>query len=358
MSDFTIGDRLKITLFGQSHGPAVGCVMEGFPTGRAIDWEQVNVFMARRAPGQNAWSTPRKESDLPEILSGLNENGQTCGAPITAVIRNGNTHSSDYAALKDIPRPGHADYTARAKYGEAWDGRGGGQFSARLTAALCFAGALAKQVLEEKGIAIAAHIARIGSVEDAKPDAVKPRLPFYENSAFPVIDAEKGEAMKAEIEAARQQGDSVGGAVRCFATGLPAGLGGPYFGGMEGKLAQALFGIPAVKGMAFGDTQTCGNENNDAFCVQDGAVRTVTNHAGGILGGITTGMPLYFTVFFKPTPSIAKPQQSVNLQTMEETPLTVHGRHDPCVVPRAVPVVEAVTAITLLDVLLGEEKWN
>ncbi|MBR5109024.1 MAG: chorismate synthase [Clostridia bacterium] len=354
MPDFTVGERFRVTLFGQSHGPAVGCVMEGFPAGFAPDGEKAAAFIARRAPGRNAWSTPRKEDDRPEILSGLNENGQTCGAPITALIRNGNTHSADYAELKDTPRPGHADYTARVKYGAAWDGRGGGQFSARLTAPLCFAGALAKQYLEEKGISVAAHIARIGTVTDAKPDPVQPALPLYAPGAFPVIDPERGEAMKAEIEAARQQGDSIGGAVRCFAAGLPAGLGGPYFGGMEGKLAKALFGIPAVKGVEFGETQACGSANNDAFCVRDGAVRTATNRAGGILGGITNGMPVYFTVSFKPTPSISIPQRSVNLKTMEETPLAVHGRHDPCVVPRAVPVVEAVTAIILLDAWLGK----
>ncbi|MBQ7656183.1 MAG: chorismate synthase [Clostridia bacterium] len=352
MSDFSVGERFKVTLFGQSHGSAIGCVIEGFPAGITPDGEKIAAFMARRAPGQNAWSTPRKEADLPEILSGLNENGQTCGAPITAIIRNSNTHSSDYAALRDIPRPGHADYTARCKYGSAWDGRGGGQFSARLTAPLCFAGVLAKQFLEEKSIFIAAHIARIGSVEDEKPNPVQPSLPMYAPGAFPVIDAEQGEKMKAEIEAARSHGDSIDGAVECFVTGLPIGLGGPYFGGLEGKLAQALFGIPAVKGVHFGDTQSSGSENNDAFTVKDGTVRTVTNHCGGILGGITNGMPVCFTVSFKPTPSISIPQQSVNLQTMEENILTVKGRHDPCVVPRAVPVVEAVTAIIMLDIFL------
>ena len=212
MSDFSIGEKLKVTLFGQSHGPAIGCVMEGFPAGQKIDGDFVAAFMARRAPGQNAWSTPRKEADQPEILSGLNADGLTCGAPITAVIRNSNTRSGDYEALKDVPRPGHADYTARVKYGNAWDGRGGGQFSARLTAPLCFAGALAKSYLEEKGIHIAAHIARIGRIEDAKPDAVNPSLPFYKPGAFPVLSLEQGEAMKREIDAARSKGDSVGGA--------------------------------------------------------------------------------------------------------------------------------------------------
>ncbi|MBR0409175.1 MAG: chorismate synthase [Clostridia bacterium] len=352
MADFTIGEKLKVTLFGQSHGPAIGCVIDGFPAGITPDWESINAFMARRVPGQNAWSTPRKEADQPEILSGINADGATCGAPITAVIRNSNTKSGDYEALKNTPRPGHADYTARVKYGDAWDGRGGGQFSARLTAPLCFAGALAKQLLEQKGITIAAHIARIGSVEDAKPDAVNPVFPLYTPGAFPVIDPEKGEAMRQAIQQAREAGDSIGGAVRCLVTGVPAGWGGPYFGGIEGKLAQALFGIPAVKGVEFGDTQPFGSENDDAFCIENGAVRTVTNHSGGILGGITNGMPLVFTVSFKPTPSISKPQQSVNLKTMQETELTVQGRHDPCVVPRAVPVVEAAAALVLADMLL------
>ncbi len=355
MADFSIGERLRLTLFGQSHGPAIGCVIDGFPSGMAVDWDQVNAYMARRAPGQNAWSTPRKEADAVELLSGLNAEGLTCGAPIAAMIRNANTKSGDYEALRHVPRPGHADFTAPLRYGAAWDHRGGGMFSARLTAPLCFAGALCLQYLTGKGIRVAAHMARVGTVEDAAPDAVHPALPLYEPGAFPVIDRERGEAMKREIEAARNAGDSVDGAVRCIITGLPAGLGGAYFGGVEGKLAHMLFGIPAVKGVQFGDIQHRGSENNDAFCLDasmPGGVATVTNHCGGILGGITNGMPLIFTVSFKPTPSIARPQQSVNLKTLTETPLAVQGRHDPCVVPRAVPVVEAAAALTILDLML------
>ena len=355
MSDFSIGDKLRVTIFGQSHGPAVGCVIEGFPAGFSIDWDGVSAFMTRRAPGQNAWSTPRKEADRPEILSGLNERGETCGAPITAVIRNTDTKSGDYEALKATPRPGHADLTALLKYGTAWDNRGGGQFSARLTAPLCFAGALCIQLLAQKGVQIAAHIARIGGIKDAVPDTVHPVLPLYKAGDFPVTDPKQGEAMKREIEEARQAGDSVDGAVRCIITGIKSGLGGPYFGGLEGKLAQALFGIPAVKGVQFGDTQSHGSENNDAYCLNDAlpsGVGTATNHCGGILGGITNGMPIHFTVSFKPTPSIARPQETVNIQTMQETTITVPGRHDPCVVPRAVPVVEAVTALVLTDLMV------
>lgn len=356
MPDNTIGDKLRVTVFGQSHAPGIGAVIEGYPAGRAIDWAAVSAFMTRRAPGQNAYSTPRKETDAPEILSGLNDRGLTCGAPICALICNQNAHSGDYAALRRTPRPGHADFAAYLKWGACWDNRGGGPFSGRMTAPLCFAGALCLQYLQEKGIKICAHIARIGSVEDAEPDAVDPQLPLYAPGAFPVIDESRGESMRREIEEARQAGDSVGGAVRCLVTGLPGGLGGPLFAGLEGKLAAGLFAIPAVKGVEFGAgfAVACrrGSENNDAFCLAEDGIRTVTNHAGGILGGISTGMPLLFTVALKPTPSISQPQQSVDLETRKPIPLTVGGRHDPCVVPRAVPVVEAMAAIVLTDLIL------
>ena len=352
MDDFTIGQQLQVTLLGQSHGPAVGCVVTGYPAGKKIDLDRVSAFMARRAPGQNAWSTPRKEGDRAEIVSGLDGAGLPCGAPITALIRNENTRSADYDALGHIPRPGHADYAAFLKYGDHWDRRGGGAFSARLTAPLCFAGALALQLLEEQGVRIGAHIARIGEVEDALPDFLHPALPLYPAGEFPVIDQGQGEKMRQRIEDARRGQDSVDGAVRCLAAGLPAGLGGPYFGGLEGRLAQAMFAIPAVKGVQFGDTQTQGSQNNDALCLQDGAVCPVTNHAGGILGGISTGWPVYFTLSFKPTPSIALPQRSVDISARREASLSVPGRHDPCVVPRAVPVVEAMTALVLCDMIL------
>lgn len=357
MSDNSIGERLKITVFGQSHAPAIGVVMEGYPSGRKIDWAQVEAFMRRRAPGENAWSTPRRETDTPRILSGLNEKGETCGAPICAVIENQDSRSRDYSSLLHFPRPGHADFAALLKYGESWDARGGGQFSGRLTAPICFAGALCLQFLRERGVMISAHIARIGGIEDDRPDCLRPALPLYAPGQFPVINQGKGEAMKAEIEAARQAEDSVGGAVRCVAAGLPGGLGGPLFGGLEGRLSLGLFGIPAVKAVEFGDglAAACsrGSQNNDAFCTEDGAVRTRTNHQGGILGGITTGMPLHFTVYFKPTPSIGRAQTSVRLPQGGEEEMRITGRHDPCVVPRAVPVVEAMTAVILTDMLLA-----
>lgn len=351
-----IGEKLKVTVFGQSHAPGIGAVVEGFPAGVEIDWEALYAFMGRRAPGKNAWSTARKEGDHPEVLSGLNDQGLTCGAPICAVIRNVNQRSKDYSSLQVTPRPGHADYAAYLKWGKDWDVRGGGPFSGRMTAPLCFAGALCLQYLKGIGVEIAAHVASIGDVEDQLPDLKNPSLPFYGTDDFPAIDPEAGEKMKAAIESARQAGDSIGGAVRCVVKGLPGGLGGPLFAGLEGKLAMGLFGIPAVKGVEFGAgfaaSSSKGSENNDAFCVEDGMIRTRTNRHGGILGGISTGMPLYFTVAFKPTPSISLPQQTVNLNTMEEEELSVNGRHDPCVVPRAVPVVEAVAAIILMDEIL------
>ena len=355
MSDFSLGEKLRVTLFGQSHAEAVGCVIEGLPAGMTPDTERVKTLMRRRAPGRNAWSTPRREEDEPEILTGLNPDGQTCGAPLTALIRNRNVRPGDYRELRKLPRPGHADFTAGIKYGQAWDGRGGGQFSARLTAPLCFAGALALQVLAERGIQVGAHVSRIGHIEDRRADPVHPAMPLVSPDGFPAMDGEKAAAMQALIEEARQAGDSIGGEVEAVAAGVPAGIGGPYFGGLEGKLAQALFGIPAVRGIRFGDTAERGSENNDAFGTEKGRIVTLTNRSGGILGGITTGMPLCLRVEFKPTPSIALPQETVNLQTGEKETLRIQGRHDPCVVPRAVPVVEAVTALVLLDMILQEE---
>ena len=359
MPDFSLGEKLRVTLFGQSHGPAVGCVIEGYPAGRRIDREAAAAFLARRAPGRNAWSTPRRETDDFEFVSGLDGDGMTCGAPLTALIRNADAHSGDYPDLRRVPRPGHADYAAGCKYGGAWDYRGGGHFSARLTAPLCLAGALCLPLLAEKGIRVAAHVARIGGVEDVSPDPVAPVLPLYPEGAFPAIDPARGEEMQREIERARQAGDSVDGAVRCIVTGLlPGQAGGPYFGGLEGLLARAIFAIPAAKGLSFGDTRHRGSENNDPYCIRNGAVAAASNHAGGILGGITTGLPVYFTVSFKPTPSIALPQRTVDLQAGEETVLALGGRHDPCVAPRAVPVVEAVTALTLADLLLEGVKTH
>ena len=354
----TYGEILKLSIFGQSHGPAIGMTLDGIPAGLSVDTAQLQRFLNRRAPGQNAYSTPRKETDAPEFLGGIVE-GYTCGAPIAAIIPNTNTRSGDYSNLKDAPRPGHADYPAQVKYKGFQDTAGGGHFSGRLTAPLCIAGGLCKQWLDQKNIHIGAHIRMIAGIfdEPAQWDWVNPNLSAV-CADFPVLNSDAGEHMRAAIAKAHQDGDSVGGIIECAVTGLPAGLGGPMFGGIEGKLSQCLYGIPAVKGVDFGSgfagSALRGSENNDPYTVKDGKVQTLTNHAGGILGGITTGMPLIFQVAIKPTPSIAQAQTSVSLSQIQEQNLTVHGRHDPCIVPRAVPVVEAAAAIAIMDICLKE----
>ena len=356
----TYGEHLKLSIFGQSHGPAIGMVLDGIPAGLPVDRAALSAFLSRRAPGQNEYSTPRKEADAPEFLAGLLDD-TTCGAPIAAQIRNTNTRSGDYANLKDCPRPGHADYTAQIKYGGHQDAAGGGHFSGRLTAPLCIAGGLCKQWLEAKGIRIAAHIGAIAGVRDEPFDPIAPQLDSV-SPVFPTLSQERGEAMKEKIAQAKARGDSVGGIVECAVVGLPAGLGDPMFGGMEGKLSRMLYGIPAVKGVEFGAgfavAEMTGSENNDPFRVEQGRIVTKTNHCGGILGGITDGMPLLFRAAFKPTPSISLPQESVSLSAMENKDLEVKGRHDPCIVPRAVPVVEAAAAIVLMDILLGEGSFR
>ena len=355
----TYGENLKLSIFGQSHGAAIGMTLDGIPAGLPVDLEQLQTFLNRRAPGQNDYSTPRREEDRPEFLSGVLD-GHTCGAPLAAIIRNTNTRSGDYSNLKDCPRPGHADYTAQVKYGGCQDAAGGGHFSGRLTAPLCIAGGLCKQWLETRGIRVGAHIAAIAGEED---DAFDPMCPQLEavNTDFPVLNPQAGAKMREAVAAARMDLDSVGGIIECAATGLPVGLGEPMFGGVEGRIAQIVYGIPAVKGVEFGigfeAASLRGSENNDPFRMENGKVVTATNHCGGILGGITNGMPLLFRAAIKPTPSISQVQQSVSLSLGENRELVVKGRHDPCIVPRAVPVVEAAAAIAIFDLLL-QNGWK
>ena len=351
------GKILRVSVFGQSHGKAIGVVVDGLPAGKAIDLEELQRFLDRRKPGTGPLSTARKETDIPEFLSGL-EDGRTCGAPLCAVIRNADQHSKDYSELADKPRPGHADYTAGVKWDGYADMRGGGHFSGRLTAPLCIAGGIAKQILAQRGVFVGAHLSSVAGISDAAFPLYPTKELFDEIAAkpFPVLDDEAGQRMQAAILAAKSDLDSVGGIIECAAIGLQAGLGDPMFDGMENRLAAALFGIPAVKGVEFGEGFRAaglrGSENNDPFRMEDGQVRASSNHAGGILGGITTGMPIVLRVAVKPTPSIGRPQRTVSLSRGENADLTIHGRHDPCVAHRAVPVVEAVTAAVLLDMLL------
>ena len=352
----TYGERIKLSIFGQSHGAAIGMTLDGVPAGLAVDFDVLQAFLNRRAPGLNDYSTPRREEDVPQFLSGIVD-GYTCGAPITAVIYNHNTRSGDYENLKDCPRPGHADYTAQIKYKGYQDVAGGGHFSGRLTAPLCIAGGLCKQWLEQKGIQIGAHLSVCAGVADDPIylDWTNPDLNTI-GKEFPVINAEAGAKMREEINKARAEGDSVGGLIECLVTGLPAGIGDPMFGGMESRIAQIVYGIPAVKGLEFGSGFTGsylrGSQNNDNYIIEDGQVRTEKNYAGGILGGITNGMPLVFQAAIKPTPSIAKTQQSISLHDMQTTTLEIKGRHDPCIAPRAVPVIEAAAAIAIMDAYL------
>ena len=354
----TYGKNIKISIFGQSHSPAIGVTIDGLPAGFRVDIDELIEFLQRRRPGQGRHTTARREPDEPEFLSGLT-NGVTCGVPLTAIIRNTDARSSDYDQLRDIPRPSHADYTAYIKYGEARDARGGGSFSGRLTAPLCIAGGIVLQLLKQKNIHIAAHITQIGNTYDQAFDTVnvnEQELSALKTAAFPVLEKEAGERMLSAIEDARAAGDSLGGVIECAAVGVPAGTGEPMFEGIENRLAALLFGIPAVKGVEFGNGFSAaalrGSENNDSFIMIGDTVRTRTNNHGGVLGGIASGMPIIFRAAFKPTPSISMEQDSVSLSRREETRLSITGRHDPCIVPRAVPCVEAAAAVAIYDMLL------
>jgi chorismate synthase len=348
-------NRLSLSIFGQSHGAAIGMTLDGIPAGEKIDLDELNAFMLRRAPGRFPWATPRKEADQPEFLSGL-VNDITCGAPITAIIKNTNTRSADYKNLQTVPRPGHADYTAFVKHHGHADLSGGGHFSGRLTAALCIAGGIALQILKRHGILIAAHISSIGTLHD---DLFNPvlinaeTLQSLHSMDFPLLNTSLTQKMTDSIEHYKLNHDSIGGTIECAAINVPAGLGSPIFDGMENRISQLVFSIPAVKAIEFGAgfnvAHMPASINNDPFTPD---LRTKTNNHGGILGGITSGMPVIFKAAIKPTPSISQPQQSVNLTTRKPETLEIKGRHDPCIVPRAVPCMEAALAIALLDALL------
>lgn len=351
--------NISVQIFGESHGPAIGVVMDNIPAGEYIDIDQLVEFMSRRAPKKSKTSTQRRESDMPQIMSGF-LNNKTTGTPLCAFINNTDTHSQDYKNISRLARPGHADYTGALRYSGFNDVRGGGHFSGRLTAPLCFAGAVAGQILEKRGIYTGAHIVEVHGIKDDSIDPIsvtREKIVKMRENEFPVINEEKGKKMIAEIEKAASFGDSVGGVVECVSINVPAGIGSPMFDGIENSIAQLIFGIPAVKGLEFGvgfnSAKMLGSENNDEFYVNEvGHVVTRTNNHGGILGGITSGMPITLRVAFKPTPSISRPQQTVDLSNMTNSTLEIKGRHDPCVVPRAVPVVEAAVNIAILSHML------
>lgn len=356
----TWGKNIELSIFGESHGNGIGIVINGLPAGEKIDMDRLLVQMARRAPGNDKAATPRKESDLPEILSGMLDD-TTTGAPLCAVIRNTNTRSQDYGNLLTSPRPSHADYTGHMRYNGFNDVRGGGHFSGRLTAPLVFAGAVARQILERQGVKIAAHIASVGTVND-KPfnptDIPNELLERLSSEKFCVIDKTAEASMRELIESCRMSQDSIGGVVECAVVGVPVGIGSPMFGGVENVIASIVFGVPAVKGIEFGSgfdgSKYKGSENNDPFFYDGDIVKTETNNHGGILGGITSGMPIIFRAAVKPTASISQNQNTVNLETHENTELEIKGRHDPCIVVRAVPVIESAAAVAVLDLMMDK----
>lgn len=357
----TYGNIFKVTIFGESHSEAIGVVLDGIPSGIELDFEEIKTEMARRAPGQNAFSTPRSEADLPEIQSGVFE-GKTCGTPICAVIKNTNTRSKDYEP--EILRPSHADYSGKMRYNGFNDYRGSGHFSGRLTAPIVFAGAIAKQILKKENIEIFAHIKNIGKISDISIDAVTPEVELLrelKKEILPIIDKTKINDVENEILSAKENLDSVGGSVEAVICGIKAGIGSPFFDSVESRISQMLFSVPAVKAVEFGIGKEFsfmhGSEANDEFCIDNGNIKTKTNNNGGINGGITNGMPVLVTATIKPTPSISKEQNTVNIDEMKEIVHTIHGRHDPCIVQRAVPVIESALSIAVLDMLLEGKTY-
>ncbi|MBO5882981.1 MAG: chorismate synthase [Clostridia bacterium] len=355
------GKNLNISIYGGSHDEEIGIIAKGMPKGFVFDAEELIAFMRRRAPGKDSFSTQRKESDTPVFLSGV-EGSTLNGDIFHAIIKNTNQRSSDYSDISFIPRPSHADYAARMKYGDSVDLRGGGHFSGRLTAPMCIVGGICLQYLRSLGIDIGAHILSIGGIYDSPFDAVNVSNKEFSilkaREEFPVLNSEAGEKMRALINEVLEDGDSIGGIVECAVTSLPTGLGEHMFDGVENRLSSILFGIPAVKGVEFGAgfevASMRGSQNNDAFYTDGKEIYTKTNNSGGILGGMTTGMPLIFRAAMKPTPSIFKEQDSVDMMSMKNVKLSIKGRHDPCVVIRAVPVFEAAAAITITDLLFDK----
>ncbi len=355
----TWGTALKISIFGESHGAGIGVILDGFPAGIEYDEEFVLRELERRAPGRNKQSTARKETDYPRILSGIYE-GKTTGAPICAMMQNTDTRSKDYSNLVKQPRPGHADFTGMVRFHGFNDPRGGGHFSGRLTAPLVFAGAMCKLYLRTRDITVGAHIQSIAQIQDTAFDDVAVTAEQLNNlraQEYPVINPRALDAMLSAIEDARMDCDSVGGVIECAAVGLPAGLGSPMLDTVEARLSSLLFSVPAVKGVefgvGFGFAEYRGSHANDPMYMdENGVVRTETNNNGGVLGGITNGMPILFRTVIKPTSSISKRQQTLNLETKKVEPLEIHGRHDPCIVTRAAPVIEAAAAVALTDLYL------
>ncbi len=351
----SFGKNINISIFGESHGTGIGIIMQGLPAGIKLDLAEIDKEMSRRMPGKDKLSTPRKESDIPHIQSGIFE-GYTTGAPLAIIIKNNDTHSKDYSILKSHMRPGHADYPGMIRYNGFNDYRGGGHFSGRLTAPLVFAGAVAKQILQQHEICIGAHISQVGNVYDDKFDKINVDKAQFQNllsKELPVISDDKISEMTSEILTAKSENDSIGGKIECAIVGLKAGIGNPFFDSLESVISHLAFSVPAVKGITFGAGSEFatmrGSQANDEYYLQDDKIKTKTNNNGGITGGISNGMPIIFEVTIKPTPSISQEQSTVDVTTNQETTLKITGRHDPCIVQRAVVVIEAVAALAVLE---------
>lgn len=356
----TFGNNLSITLFGESHGNAIGAVLDGITPGLSVDLENIKKMLELRK-GLAAVSTSRREADEFEILSGVFE-GKTTGTPICLVIKNGDTRSDDYSKTKDLARPSHADFVANEKYLGFQDYRGGGHFSGRITAPIVALGSILIDALKQKGIYIGSHIIKIGDLEDRKFNDIKTDLEELEIKEFAVLDDKIGEAMIDKIKVAKSQGDSLGGILETVVIGCPKGVGEPWFDSVESMLSHALFSVPAVKGVEFGAgfefANMTGSNANDSFKSHNGEILTNTNNSGGINGGITNGMPIVFRTVFRPTPTISKVQETVNIKTKENTVLEAKGRHDPFIVHRAKVVVDSITAITVADMLITRFGTN
>lgn len=355
---FTIGENIKMTVSGASHSESIDVTVENLPAGTDIDMDEILAFLKRRQGGNASYTTARKEKDEP-IISGGMADGKLTGEPLVAKFVNANARSGDYGKMRTVPRPSHADYVAYVKYKGQLDMAGGGFFSGRMTLPMCFAGAVCLQILRQRGIEVRAHIRSVGGIEDEPFDAVSDSPDTLADHVLPVVSSASGDRMTELMEKTSREGDSVGGCIECKVTGIPAGYGDPIYTSVESVISYGMFGIPAIKGIEFGEgfavASDFGSKSNDSFCIRGGEVKCVTNNSGGIQGGITNGMPIIFRVAVKPTPSIYKAQRSVDLETMEECELVIEGRHDSCIVPRVVPCVEAMTALMLVDIISQQD---
>lgn len=355
---FFLGDKVKIEVYGQSHSEAIGVKITGLPKGEKVDMAAVNEFLQRRAGGKAKYTTARKEKDEPEVVSGMDAEGIITEDLVHVQFINSNYRSGDYKSMRVVPRPSHADYVAYKKYDGKLDMSGGGFFSGRMTLPMCFAGAVCMQLLEKQGIKIVAHISSVADIKDDAFDPVSEILEVVPKTGLPVMNMEAAQKMNALMEKTANEGDSIGGIVECKVVGMPVGVGDPIYDSLESLISFGMFGIPAIKGiefgLGFGVSTATGSSSNDGFCIKNGEVKCITNNSGGIQGGISNGMPIIFKVAVKPTPSIFKPQKSVDLSTMQETTLQIEGRHDSCIVPRVVPCIEAMTALMIFNAMMGE----